>query len=144
MKKVILQTVWGLSICILVGLMPLLSGCESSRETHERKISSSLDNSPFGEYESAIIKSIEQSWYALIDKTYFIQYPTGEVVLGFNITSDGKITDMKVLENNVGEIQLLMCKEAVLTNAPYPPWPADMLRMVGKNYRQVKFDFHYD
>ena len=50
---------------------------------------------------------------------------------------------MKVLEDNVGDGQSLLCQKAILAPVPYKSWPNDMIRMVGENYRTMTFNFYY-
>jgi hypothetical protein len=62
----------------------------------------------------------------------------------FNLTSDGRVTDLKVTENSVTDILALMCQRAVQDPAPFAPWPNDLRRLVGKEYREVRFTFYYN
>jgi len=57
---------------------------------------------------------------------------------------DGRITDLKVNGNDVGELLGLLCERAILDPAPYPAWPSDMRRMIGQNFREVTFTFYYN
>ena len=57
---------------------------------------------------------------------------------------DGRITDMKMSDNDVGDLLGLLCERAVLDPAPYAPWPSDMRRLIGHNYREVTFTFYYN
>jgi hypothetical protein len=52
------------------------------------------------------------------------------------------VTDMKVAENNVGEMLGLLCQKAVQDPAPYAAWPSDMRRLLG-NTRSIQFTFIY-
>jgi hypothetical protein len=98
---------------------------------------------PFNQYDTVFRNSITKSWYALLDKQKFVQPKTSKVVLQFHLTYDGQITDMKVLENSAGDALALICQKAVLASVPYKPWPEDMIRMVGANYREMTFTFNY-
>ena len=98
---------------------------------------------PFGAYDAAIIAAIQSRWYSLIDSQRLTR-ATGKMVLQFRLNYDGRVTDMTVLENNVGELLGALCQRAVEDPAPFAPWPDDMRRMVGANFREVKFTFFYD
>ena len=109
-----------------------------------RALISSLDvkATPFGAYDAAIIAAIQKRWYDLLDESNFPPR-TGKVVVEFRLYSDGRITDLKVTEEDVGDILTVFCRRAISDPAPYAPWPSDMRRMVGKEYRDVKFTFYY-
>ena len=98
---------------------------------------------PFGSYDAALIAAVQQRWYDLLDSTQFAQR-SGKVILEFRLYHDGRITDMKVAGNDVGEILGLLCQRAVLDPSPFAQWPNDMRRAIGKNYRDVMFTFYYN
>jgi hypothetical protein len=98
---------------------------------------------PFEQYDTAFINSIKKSWHALRGDRKLAQPKTGKIVLQFHLTKDGHITDMKVLEDNVGEGQAMVCQKAVLAPVPYRSWPEDMIRLVGADYRVMTFTFNY-
>ncbi len=111
-----------------------------------RALESSLDviGLPFGAYDRAIVEAVQNRWYYLLDSGDFARDRTGKVVLEFNLTYDGRVTDMKVVENTVNELLCLLCQKAILDPAPYPRWPAEMRRMIGSDTRHVRFTFYYD
>ncbi len=99
---------------------------------------------PFGAYDAAIIAAIQKRWYDLLESRSFAASYSGKVILEFRLNSDGRVTDMKVSENGVTEILGLLCQRAVQDPAPFAPWPADLRRLVGKEYRDVRFTFYYN
>ncbi len=107
------------------------------------KLSVDVKGTPFGAYDWAFIAAVQQRWYDLIDNSQVVQR-SGKVVLQFRLVFDGRITDMKVNENNVGELLCLLCQRAVLDPAPYARWPSDMRRLIGEDYREVTFTFYYN
>jgi TonB family protein len=125
-----------------------LAGEKMKQEGGSRRFSlqPSLDvrATPFGSYDAAIIAAIQRRWYDLIDERPFLGSHTGRVVVEFNLTSDGRVTDLKVTENSVTDILALMCQRAVQDPAPFAPWPNDLRRLVGKEYREVRFTFYYN
>jgi hypothetical protein len=98
---------------------------------------------PFGEYDAKFIEAVTQRWYGLLDSQQFARDRTGKVTLQFHLNYDGSITDMKILDNNVGDLLAYVCQKAVTDPAPYAPWPNDMREMIGKNYREITFTFYY-
>jgi hypothetical protein len=103
-----------------------------------------VSESPIGRYDAALVNAISQRWYDLLDSKRYDGYQRGKVVLRFALNSDGRITDMKVLEATVGLDLSLICEMAVLDPAPYAPWPSDMRRMISGNQRVVTFTFFYN
>jgi len=98
---------------------------------------------PFGKYDAEFIRAVTQCWYDTLDNQQFAQDRSGKVTLHFRLHYDGRITDMSVLENTVGEMLCLICQKAVLDPAPYARWPSDMRRLIGQDYRDLTFTFYY-
>jgi hypothetical protein len=99
---------------------------------------------PFGAYDAAFIGAVQSRWYDLLDNLSYDGYRRGKVVLEFRLNYNGYVTDMKVLEENVGSALSLMCQKAVADPAPYDKWPREMRLMVGKDYRDITFTFYYN
>ena len=99
--------------------------------------------SPFGDYDAAFISAVERSWHLLLDEHQGTRRP-GKVVVDFKLTSDGRITEMKIVETDVGDIQSMLCQSAILNPAPYPRWPAQMRQTIPGNTREIRFTFYYN
>jgi hypothetical protein len=97
----------------------------------------------FGAYDEAFIEAVTQRWYDLLDSQKFALDRTGKVVLRFHLNYDGTITEMTMPENTVGELLGYVCQKAINDPAPFKPWPEDMRRIVGQNYREITFTFYY-
>jgi len=98
---------------------------------------------PFGAYDAALVEAVTQRWYDLLDSQQFAMDRTGRVTLRFHLNYDGTITDMSVVQNTVGDLLGYVCQKAVSDPAPFAPWPSDMRRMVGENFREITFTFYY-
>jgi hypothetical protein len=98
---------------------------------------------PFGAYDYAFIEAVSQRWFDLLESRTYAAESRGKVVLQFRLHYDGRITEMKVAENNVTEVLGLICQKAVLDPAPYAAWPGDMRRMLGET-RNIQFTFYYN
>ena len=111
-----------------------------------RSLVSSLNvrATPFGAYDAVIIAAVQNRWYYLLDSRDFARDRTGKVVLDFRLNYDGRITDMKVSENTVDELLCLLCQKAIYDPAPFGRWPSDLRRLVGADYREVRFTFYYN
>jgi hypothetical protein len=97
---------------------------------------------PFGDYDRRFIDAVTQRWYDLLDSQQFAADRIGKVTLRFRLNHDGTISNMEVLENTVGELLGYVCQKAV-TDPTFEPWPSDMARMVGANFREITFTFYY-
>jgi hypothetical protein len=124
-------------VSLIVCLLPILDGCVSSKVRPEGQI----EGGPFKNYDTACRDSIMRRWQTLLDKDSRRQ--TGAIKLQFHLNYDGTITGIRVLEDSVGDGQVAICENAVLSSAPFPCWPTDMQRMVGANFRVITFTFNY-
>jgi hypothetical protein len=109
------------------------------------KLSASFDAkaTPFGQYDSDFVNAVTYRWYSLLDSQKFALDRTGKVMLRFRLNYDGTITDMTELQNSVGVLLGYVCQKAINDPAPFKPWPEDMRRLVGANYREITFTFYY-
>lgn len=118
---------------IFAFIATMLVGCVSS-QTHTHSAVS-----PVIQYDADFQSSIRKNW----ESSLHGKNRAGKIVLKFHLTPDGHITDMMVFQDSVGNGQALICQKAVLASAPYPPWPEDMIHMVGINYREITYTFTY-
>jgi hypothetical protein len=102
-----------------------------------------VKGSIFGSYDAAFIAAVQQRWYDLLETTPYVQR-SGKVILEFRLNHDGRITDMYMSDNEVGDILAYVCQRAVMDPAPFGKWPDDMRRMIGNTYREVTFTFYYN
>lgn len=128
--------------------MGMLAGQKMQQEggVKRRGLVSSLDvkESPFGNYDELVIIAIQQRWFDLLDQQDFTRGRTGKVVLEFRMMADGKVTNMRVAECDVGDLLAIVCQKAVLDPSPYAPWPPEMKRKIGVSFREVRFTFYYE
>jgi hypothetical protein len=105
----------------------------------------SLTNTPpeFREYDKSFMEAVVHRWYDLLDSRSRKDDREGQVVLQFHLHSDGRISDMKIIENTTNETLGVMCEKAVLDPAPYDRWPSQLREKVGKGYREIQFTFNY-
>jgi hypothetical protein len=127
-------------------LNPSLAGEAMKQEGGvKRRAAIQLDvkGTPFGRYDEAFIRAVQNRWYDLIDERRFAAAAAGKVVVAFRLNYDGRITHARIEETNVDLILTHICQKAREDPSPYEPWPADMRRMVGANYRELRFSFIY-
>ena len=96
----------------------------------------------FGDYDAQLVAAITQRWWNLLDSQQFALDRSGKVVLQFRLNYDGTITDMKVVQNDVGELLGYVCQKAVNDPAPFEKWPSEMRFKLGDS-RDIQFTFYY-
>jgi hypothetical protein len=68
----------------------------------------------FKNYDIKAISQIEKNWYDLVDKlTSATDFQPGEVIISFELYSDGSISDTKVVKSNVDERETKICQMAI-------------------------------
>jgi hypothetical protein len=125
-------------------LNPSLAGEAMKQEGGvQRRAQIALDvkGTPFGRYDEAFIRAVQNRWYDLIDERR--PAGSGRVVVAFRLNSDGRVTHARIEETNVDLIMTHICQKAIEDPSPYEAWPSDMRRMVGATYRELKFSFIY-
>ena len=102
--------------------------------------------SPLGDYDREFIAAVERCWYALLDDRRYMSDCHGKVVIDFKLNYDGRISELmrSHTDAGVGDLMAMVCELALTKPAPYHRWPGDMRRLVGKDYREVRFTFFYD
>jgi outer membrane biosynthesis protein TonB len=98
---------------------------------------------PFGNYDAGVFAAIQKRWYDLLDQSQFAADRRGKVVITFRLHSNGRISNLKIQESNVGEVLTIICRMAIEDPAPFDPWPADLRRIIEKDYREIMITFHY-
>lgn len=109
------------------------------------KLTSSMDAiaTPFGQYDRDLIAAVQQRWDDLLDSQQFAMDRKGKVTVIFRLHPDGTVTESKIDTNSVGDLLGYVCQQAIEQAAPFGPWPPDMRRMVGSNFREITFTFYY-
>lgn len=124
-----------------------MSGQKMKQDGGVRRVSagSSLDvvATGFGAYDAAFIAAIKNRWDDLLEDRRFSGDRTGKVQLRFRLNSDGSISQMNLMENTVDLSLALLCESAVRDPSPYPPWTAEMKKIIGENFREITITFWY-
>ena len=128
------------------GVMPPSQKMAQEGGVRRSNLASSLDAkaSPFGNYDAMVIEAIRQRWYDLLDTCTFSRDRVGYVVVDFRLYSDGSARLIKESDNSVGPVWGGICQNAISSVSPFKAWPEEMLQMVGRNYREVRFTFYYE
>jgi outer membrane biosynthesis protein TonB len=97
-----------------------------------------------GAYDRAFIDAVASRWHDLLDNMSYDGYRRGMVVVQFDLNYDGRITNMKVIENTVTGTLALLCEKAVSDPSPFEKWSREMRLTIGKDSREIKFTFFYN
>jgi hypothetical protein len=117
---------------------------EGSVNRYALESSMDVKSSPFGSYDAQFIAAVQSRWYALLDQREYLGNQSGKVVVEFRLYSDGRIMQLNVSENEVSDTLASLCQRAITDPAPYAKFPADLRRLLGKDFRDVRFTFHYN
>ncbi len=112
--------------------------------TRQIALTSSLDaiGTSFGAYNKALIAAISARWFALLEHQPLTR-ASGKVVVEFYLHDDGRVSDVSVVENTVGELLGALCQRAIIDPQPYAPWTSDMRRLAQSNFKDILFTFYY-
>lgn len=108
-------------------------------------VQSSLDvqASPLGDYDRQLVDAVQQCWFTLLREQRYSLDRLGKVVIEFRLSKDGRVSNMNVAESDVGDVYTAICQLAIRKPAPYESWPPDVARLVGGDYRDIRFTFYY-
>jgi outer membrane biosynthesis protein TonB len=107
-------------------------------------IDPSLDvkGTPLGDYLAHMVDAVGDHWHKLLE--HESADLSGKVVLHFRLHSDGTVTDVKPLKNEVGDVLESVCERGVKEPAPFGKWPPEMLLEISKDYYDITFTFFYE
>jgi outer membrane biosynthesis protein TonB len=95
-----------------------------------------------GDYDARFVDAVKQCWYDLLEPRTIMK--PGKVVVEFALHHDGRISDVKIVENHCGEMEALFCETAITKPAPFERWPTDLRRELKGDTREVTFTFYYE
>jgi outer membrane biosynthesis protein TonB len=97
---------------------------------------------PLGQYDAILIDAIREAWFGNVrNKTFGNQ---GRVDITFRLHANGRISDLHVINSTVDSILTSYCEIAIEKPSPFPPWPNEVKRELGANFRDIRFSFHYN
>ena len=94
-----------------------------------------------GDYVAEMVEAVKQRWFKELDEVSATT--PGRVVIQFRLHSNGRVSNAKVAESDVGELLSLICQKAIQDPSPYKPWPKELRHEMNADYRDVSFTFHY-
>jgi hypothetical protein len=125
----------------------LLSGEKVQQEGGVRRegpVQFDVVGKSYGAYDEALVFAVKNRWFALLEARRFAGGAAGRVVINFRLYSDGSVRIVEPTESTVDALLEDYCVRAVREPAPFGKWPKEMLREVGKPYREIRFTFFYN
>jgi outer membrane biosynthesis protein TonB len=123
-----------------------LHGDPSRQEGGVRHIAAetSLDvkGTPFGDYLDQLVRAVDSRWQDLLQNQTAASY--GKVVLQFRLHSDGRVSELTMVKNEVSDTLEFFCEKAIRDPSPYHRWPTEMLRDLGNDHYDITFTFYYE
>src|ERR1041385_407766 len=117
---------------------------EGGVRRHGLRSSLDVTATTFGAYDAKVIQAVQDRWDTLLENRLWARDRFGKVTVQFHLHADGTVSEMALLENTVDLSLALLCQSAIRDNAPYDPWPSDMKRKIGAEFREVTFTFYYN
>ena len=68
-------------------------------------------------------------------------YHDGVVKLEFVLHSDGRTSDVKVMENTMDDYYVSLCEQALSDSFPFKPWTEEIRKAIGADNRKINFSF---
>ena len=97
---------------------------------------------PLGDYLAHMVDAVDDHWHKLLE--HESADLSGKVVLRFRLHSDGTVTDVKALKNEVGDVLEAACERGVKDPAPFGKWPPEMRLEISQDYYDITFTFFYE
>jgi hypothetical protein len=101
-----------------------------------------VQGTPLGDYIARMVDAVKSHWWDLLkNQTADV---SGRVVVQFRLLPDGRVTNVKMIKNEVTDLLGGTCQQAINEPAPYEKWPPGMLRDLGNDHYDITFTFYYE
>lgn len=104
-------------------------------------------STPFGEYDVLVIKAVQKRWFTLMDQNPRLHQRSGRVVVSFQLSRNGAVSNVKVRESSGDAMEEYLCQQAVNDSKPFPRWPASAIGAPSaaseNDARELRFTFQY-
>jgi TonB family protein len=74
---------------------------------------------------------------------YQVVEVAGKVVLRFRLNSDGSVSDLRLLQNQVNNTLEKECEQGIKEAAPFGQWPPEMFLELASDHYDITFTFNY-
>jgi outer membrane biosynthesis protein TonB len=97
---------------------------------------------PFPDYDRTLVKSVYDRWQGLLNAE---PQPAaqGKITVEFVLHSDGSISRLQSLPNQLSPRLEHLCERAVMELSPFPKWSPEMRREIGADTRSIHIDFDF-
>jgi len=102
-----------------------------------------VSQTPFSGYDRTVLKDVQKRWLDVLAQKELIRGRTGKVVVECRLDAYGRVTELRVVENELDDLFAWLCQKAVLDPGRYPALPASLRRLMKNDYRQIRFTFYY-
>jgi hypothetical protein len=102
-----------------------------------------VSQTPFSGYDRTVLKDVQKRWLEVLAQKELIRGRTGKVVLECRLDAYGRVSELRVVENDLDDLFAWLCQKAVVDSGRYPALPASLRRMMKNDYRQIRFTFYY-
>jgi hypothetical protein len=104
------------------------------------------ERAAFEQYDKEMLNNIQQHWYELLasDPIKKKKLVKGTVVVGYRLHFDGQISEVKVVSRDVDDLLAYVCLSAISDLAPYASWSPEMRKMIGSDFRDIRFTFYFE
>ena len=96
----------------------------------------------FDAYDAEFVSVLQECWQQRVEHGPS-PTPIGRVVLDFDMSCEGQITNVQAVVYEVGILRSMECERAVRESAPLVPWPLEMRGVVGTKFRRMTVNFEY-
>ncbi len=98
--------------------------------------------SEFGEYWRRVAEIIERRWRNLLYNSRSISFSGNRVVVDFEITRDGRVTNVQIRDSSAGRLAESISTDAIVGEAPFFNWTPEMILKMGES-TQATIHFFY-
>jgi len=99
--------------------------------------------SQFGYYLQRMFETIQLQWYSLLDDvTIGQEHRPAFALIEYDLNSEGRVVDTRVIETNAGDLATLLCRDAIESRAPFGPWTRQMMDQLG-DQQTIRLKFIY-
>jgi TonB family protein len=103
------------------------------------KASVNAVRTPLGVYTKQVSEAVGSRWYYYVGQHRDL-YPVGGVKLVFKIDRQGKVRDLRIIENSSNSVFANMCEQCVREAELAPP-PPDVIEAMKNETLEVPFTF---
>jgi hypothetical protein len=96
-----------------------------------------------GEYLQRLIDAVAAQWHRIVGQSSVYPEPGTRVQITFRLNAYGEVAKIVAVEGNGNADARLACVSGITTPAPYGPWSADMVALLG-DMQELTFSFYYE